>query len=160
MRITWKELTLNPDSFDFDALLADWRWLVPESQVPIVVTALGDLFLQDDDNSVHWLDTGAGTLTRVADNLAAFEKMIVQPQHADKGLLPQLIGDLIHDGQVLAAGQCYSWEVPPGLSGEVSADNVRPKDIKVHFSLFGQIFQQTKDLPEGTPITDIEIEDP
>ncbi|QEG40681.1 T6SS immunity protein Tdi1 domain-containing protein [Roseimaritima ulvae] len=159
MKITWKELTLNPDDMDFDELLSDWRWLVPESMVPIVVTALGDLFLQDDDNRVHWLDTGAGTLEQVASSLPEFEQKIVQPENADRWFLPQLIGDLIDDEKRLGPGQCYSWDVPPGLSGEVCVDNVEPKDIRVHFSLFGQIFQQTKDLPEGTPITEIVIED-
>lgn len=160
MKLTWKELTLNPDAMDFNELLSDWRWLAPKSMVPIVVTALGDFFLQDDDGSVHWLEVGAGTLSQVAANLPEFEKKIVQPENADLWFLPELIGDLIDEGQVLAEGQCYSWQVPPGLNGEISVENLQPQDIRVHCSLFGQIFQQTKDLPDGTPITDIVIEDP
>ncbi len=63
MRITWNDLTLNPDGIDFNDLLAEWRWLVPETMVPVVVSALGDLFLRDNDNSIYWLDTGSGKLT-------------------------------------------------------------------------------------------------
>ena len=76
MKITWNELTINPDGLDFDTLLEEWRWLVPETMSPVVVSALGDLFLVDADDSVHWLDTGAGKLTRVADSPVEFLSLI------------------------------------------------------------------------------------
>ena len=155
MRITWNELTINPDGLDFDSLLLEWRWLVPESMSPVVVSALGDLFLRDADESMHWLDTGAGKLTRVADNGDHFKELMVQSDFANEWFIPHLIGDLIESGQPLADGQCYSCDIPPGLGGEFTVDNVKPTDILIHFSMFGQIFRQIKDLPEGTPITDI-----
>ena len=159
MRITWNELTINPDGLDFDSLLLEWRWLVPESMSPVVVSALGDLFLRDADESIHWLDTGAGKLTRVADNGEHFKELMVQSDFSNEWFIPQLIGDLIESGQPLADGQCYSCDIPPGLGGEFTVDNVKPTDILIHFSMFGQIFRQIKDLPDGTPITDIRFTD-
>ena len=153
MKITWNELTINPDGIDFDALLEDWRWLVPESMSPVLLSALGDLFLVDQDNTVHWLDAGSGTLTQVADSPQVFQTMMQQPEHANEWFLPQLIGDLIESGAVLKPGQCYSCDVPPGLGGEFNLENVKPSDLLVHFSMTGQIFFQTKDLPPGTPIS-------
>lgn len=159
MRITWNELTINPDGLDFDSLLLEWRWLVPESMSPVVVSALGDLFLRDADESIHWLDTGAGKLTRVADNGEHFKELMVQSDFANEWFIPQLIGDLIESGQPLAVGQCYSCDIPPALGGEFTVDNVKPTDILIHFSMFGQVFRQIKDLPDGTPITNIRFTD-
>lgn len=159
MRITWNELTVNPDGLDFEMLLEEWRWLVPDSMEPVVVSALGDLFLRDDDNTIHWLDTGSGKLTRVANSPEHFKELMVQPDNANVWFIPQLIGDLIESGRVLAGGQCYSCDVPPGLGGEFIVENVKPTDIRIHFSMFGQIFRQTKDLPDGTPITDVRFGD-
>ncbi|MEM1069044.1 MAG: T6SS immunity protein Tdi1 domain-containing protein [Planctomycetota bacterium] len=159
MRITWNELTIDPDGLDFDSLLEEWRWLVPETMSPVVVSALGDLFLRDQDDSIHWLDTGTGQLSRVADSPNEFKQLMQQPDHANEWFIPQLIGDLIESGAVLGTGECYSCGVPPGLGGEFTVDNVKPTDIRVHFSMFGQIFFQTKDLPPGTPIDNIRFGD-
>ncbi len=159
MRITWNELTISPDGLDFDSLLQEWRWLVPESMSPVVVSALGDLFLRDADDSIHWLDTGAGNLSRLADNAAHFKELMVQPDSANEWFIPQLIGDLIESGQQLADGQCYSCDVPPGLGGESTVENVKPTDIRIHFPMFGQVFRQTKDLPDGTRLTDVRFTD-
>ncbi|MEM8671971.1 MAG: T6SS immunity protein Tdi1 domain-containing protein [Planctomycetota bacterium] len=159
MRITWNELTIDPDGLDFDSLLEEWRWLVPETMSPVVVSALGDLFLRDQDDSIHWLDTGTGQLSRVADSPNEFKQLMQQPDHANEWFIPQLIGDLIESGAVLGTGECYSCDVPPGLGGEFTVDNVKPTDIRVHFSMFGQIFFQTKDLPPGTPIDNIRFGD-
>ena len=159
MRITWNDLTLNPDGIDFNDLLSEWRWLVPETMVPVVVSALGDLFLRDNDNSIHWLDTGAGKLTRVADSPEQFKQLMLQTQNANEWFIPQLIGDLIESGQRLGPGQCYSCDVPPGLGGEFTLDNISPTDIRIHFSMFGQVFRQTRELPDGTPISNVRFVD-
>lgn len=159
MRITWNELTLNPDGIAFHELLNEWRWLVPETMVPVVVSALGDLFLCDYDNSIHWLDTGAGKLTRVATSPDQFKQLMVQPENANEWFQPTLIGDLIESGQRLDQGQCFSWDLPPGLGGEFAISNLRPTDLRIHFSMFGQLFRQTLGLPDATPISDIQFVD-
>ncbi len=159
MRITWNDLTLNPDGIDFNDLLAEWRWLVPETMVPVVVSALGDLFLRDNDNSIYWLDTGSGKLTRVAADSEHFRQLMVEPKNANEWFIPQLIGDLVESGQRLEHGQCYSFNLPPGLGGEFTVDNIKPTDIRLHFSMFGQVFRQTQDLPDGTPIANVRFVD-
>jgi peptide chain release factor 1 len=39
-------------------------------------------------------------------------------------------------------------------------ENVEPADLEVHLSTTGQIHRQIADLPEGTPIPQIRIDDP
>jgi hypothetical protein len=68
-----------------------------------------------------------------------------------------LIGDLITSGQKLSVGQCYSYKVPPMLSGKIELANFEPADLLVHCSMFGQIGQKIQHLPEGTKIDNISI---
>jgi len=75
-----------------------------------------------------------------------------QPDHADEWFVPQLIGDLIVSGKLLTEGQCYSYELPPMLSGKMELSNFEPTDLLVHCSMFGQIGRQIQHLPDGTKI--------
>ena len=155
MRITWNELTVGFDPSKSDALLADWRWLVGNDVQLVVVSALGDLFLRDREGRILWLDVGAARLTPVADSAEEFKRLMQQPEHADEWFVPQLIGDLIVSGKKLNDGQCYSYKVPPMLSGKMELSNFEPADLLVHYSMFGQIGRKIRDLPEGAKIDSI-----
>lgn len=60
-------------------------------------------------------------------------------------------------GKLLERGQVYGFEIPPVLGGSFDAENLVPSDLVVHFSLAGQIHRQVKDLPPGTPISQIKL---
>jgi hypothetical protein len=150
--ITWNELTVGFDQEKSDALLSDWRWLVGDEAQLLVFSALGDLFLGDAEGHIFWLNTGAARLTRIAESAEEFKRLMQQAEHADEWFFPQLVGDLIASGKRLAPGQCYSYKVPPMLSGKMELDNFDPTDLLVHCSMFGQIARQIRDLPEGAKI--------
>lgn len=66
---------------------------------------------------------------------------------------------LNHNGlRSLPFDQCASFKTPPFLGGEITLDNIEIAFTSVHWSLFGQIFQQVKDLPPGSPIPEINVE--
>jgi hypothetical protein len=152
MRITWNELTVGFDPDNAAALLSDWRWLIGDDIQIVLVSALGDLFLRDVDGRILWLDVGAARVTQAAESTEEFKRLMQQPEHANEWFMPQLIGDLIVNGKQLAGGQCYSYKVPPMLSGAMELDNFEPVDLLVHCSMFGQIGRQIQQLPEGTKI--------
>jgi hypothetical protein len=156
MRITWNELTISPAGVDFDDLLSDWRWLVGEEYQPVVISALGDLFLRHDDGRIFWLNTGWGQLTEVAESGEEFKKLMVQPNNAAEWFIPNLVGDLLSSGKKLG-GRVLQLSNSAGLGGEINPDNFEPTSLSVHFSVLGQIHEQVKDLPEGTPIGEIKI---
>lgn len=152
MLITWNELTVGFDPNKSDALLADWRWLVGDDVQLVVVSALGDLFLIDVEGRILWLDVGAARFTEIAESAEEFKRLMQQTEHADEWFVPQLIGDLVVSGKRLTTGQCYSYKVPPMLSGKMELENFEPTDLLVHCSMFGQIGRQIQHLPEGTKI--------
>lgn len=158
MRITWNELTVSPDDLDLDGLLSEWRWVVSESFHPVVISALGDLFLRHDDGRIYWLSSGWGQLTEVAKDAEEFKRLMVEPENAESWFMPNLVGDILMEGQRLGPGECFGYKLPPVLGGEYEPDNFEPTDLQVHFGILGQIHRQVKELPPGTPIGEIKIE--
>jgi hypothetical protein len=155
MRLTWNELAVSPDGVDFEDLLSDWRWLVGEEYHPVVISAMGDLFLRHDDGRIFWLNSGWGQLTELAESADEFKKPMVQPNNAGNWFIPKLVGDLLSSGKKLGPGECFSYKIPPVLGGEIDLDNFEPTNLFVHFSILGQIHEQVKELPEGMPIGEI-----
>ncbi len=157
MLVTWNELTVNPYGLDLKGLLSEWRWLVDESFEPVVISALGDLFLRHDDGSIFWLDAGWGRLSRVAESAEEFKRLMVEPENAELWFRPHLVGDLLTAGQPLQQGKCFGYKIPPVLGGQAEPGNFEPTDLQVHLGVLGQIHRQVKDLPPGTPIHDVRI---
>jgi hypothetical protein len=68
-----------------------------------------------------------------------------------------LIDALKNKGHLLKQGQVYSYKKVVVLGGDYSTDNFEPTNIEVHFSFWGQVHQQVKDLPPGTNIASVEF---
>jgi hypothetical protein len=155
MRITWSELAVDLTGFSSEELLCEWRWLVPGDFQLRMVSTLGDAFLEDTDGKIYWLDTGWAELVCIAIDKAEFDHLRQQPDYANKWFGPQLIGDLLTSGAQLQVGECFSYNIPPTLSGEISIGNLQPTTLLVHFSFLGQIQHQVKSSPVGTVINKV-----
>ena len=157
MRITWRELAVDLSGQSSNDLLAEWRWLVPSTYSLHMVSALGDAFLSDTDGHIFWLDVGSAELTIIAETKDAFDHLRQQPDCADRWFVPLLVGDLLASGKSLAAGQCFSYKIPLTLGGAFEPSNFDACDLSVHFHTLGQIQEQVKPLPVGTPITSVKL---
>jgi hypothetical protein len=158
MPITMNDLTISPQGIDFPSLLNDWTWAMPEPLRPVLLTAMGDAFAQGESGAVYFLDAVAGEIEPVADDGAAFQELLRDNAFVTGHLYPSRIVHLRKAGMTLGPQQVYSHQRPLMLGGTEDDDNVEVTDVSVHLSLHGQIHEQIKDLPEGTPISDIKIE--
>ena len=70
MKITWNDLTVSFEGIEREKLVDDWRWLIGGSMLPILITSVGDMFLQESDDSIYWLVTGSAELSKVAESYA------------------------------------------------------------------------------------------
>jgi len=75
----------------------------------------------------------------------------------DRYLLAGLAQAAEQRGLGLAADQIYQFEHPRVLGGEVSPDNLGVIDFVVGLNIAGQIHEQVRDLPPGTPVSGITI---
>jgi len=159
MPITIDDLTVNFKHLNASTLLADWEWLIGTKKLPILLSSIGNAFVQDvEDGSIHVLDVGSGELRFIAEDSNAFRDLLTDREFVADEFVVQIIGDFLTDGPKLLPGQIYSFKHPPVLGGDYDSENLEPIDIQVHFSVLGQIHHQVHDLPPGTPITEIRID--
>jgi hypothetical protein len=156
--ITLKDLTVDFSHLDRASILSDWQWLVGPDLHPILITALGDAFLQDSrDGSIHLLSCGPATLDSVCSDLEEFEGRLKDQDFVLEHFVPTVVVALRASGKNLRTGHLYGYKIPPHLGGEYSEENLEPTDVSVHFSLMGQLHAQTRNLDAGTPIDGADI---
>jgi hypothetical protein len=152
MTLTFQDLTKDITNVDIEDILSCWQWLVADMKAVAVMSRLGDLFLVGKDDSIYWLQTDNGGLTKVADDLQQFEQYLNDEDKVDNWFLPLLVEKLIKAGKTLKENEVYSYKKSPVIGGEYSEDNIEATDMSVHFTFTGEICQQIKDLPDGTKV--------
>ena len=150
-QITLNDLIASFGMLERDSLLSSWRWLVGDAKFPVLLTVMGDAFVQDtNDGSVHLLSVGPGTLEWVADSFDEFRDVLSDPAFLMDHFVPGLVADLRARGCTLGPGQIYGFRVPPLLGGGYVLENLVPTDIAVHFELTGQVYKKARHVPTGT----------
>jgi hypothetical protein len=158
MPIIINDLTINFQHLDRETLMGSWRWLIGPTKQIILLTAVGDAFLQDaQDGTIHFLDTIAGDVQLIAESYDDLQTLLSDKEFVVNYFAVELYADLQQQGKSLSAGHLYSYKHPPVLGGQVALDNIEPTDIDVHFTLMGQIHQQIKGAPKGTSIGRVTI---
>jgi hypothetical protein len=152
-----QDYLLDQTGKDWTELLSGWAPDLPASFTVWMVNRFGDIFAVFEDDSVHMLDVGMGVIARVADNRDHFSDQIDAGDNANNWLLIEFVDDCVAGGLMLGQNQCYGYRVPPILGGKYAIENVIPTDLSVHYSLLADIYQQTKDLPDGTRIKTVII---
>jgi len=142
---------------DFDAAIAPWRWLIKEQSRPLLISALGDLFIEAG-TAVYFLNTLTGTLDRVAETVDAWKEEMHNAQRIGEWFWPGFVEALLKEGQRLQPGDVYSPTIPPVLGGAMSVENFTPSNWRMHLHVLGQIHEQVRDLPPGTRIRKIKVD--
>jgi Domain of unknown function (DUF1851) len=153
-----QDYLIDQTGLDWSALLAEWRWLLPQEFSVWLFTRTGDLFITLPDGSIHVLDVGAGELRRVADNRADACVKIDDPKVADDWLMIPVVDQLVASGCVLGSGQCYSYRVVPVLGGSYALEGRVLLPIREHFGAWGSLHRQVAALPDGAQMK-VEVTD-
>jgi hypothetical protein len=153
MVFTLEEMTKDIDKVDFDDILSSWQWCLADMSGIVMITCVGDLFLQGKDGAIYWLQTDCGDLTKIAESLEEFNKFLDDEDKLDNWLLPSLVEKLIKANKILKGNEVYSYIKPPVIGGEYSVDNILPTEMNAHFFFSGQIFKQLKNVPDGSQVS-------
>jgi hypothetical protein len=157
MPITMNDLTISPNDVDMDKLLSEWTWAMPEPLRPVLLTAMGDAFAQGESGAVYFVDMIEGNIRPVADDGESFQSLLRDNQFVTDHMFPSRIVQFRKAGMMLQPGQVYSHKQLLVLGGDDDIGNVEATDVSVHVSIHGQVHRQVKDLPDGTPISEIKI---
>lgn len=153
MAISVADYLIEPSGIEWSSVLAPWSWLLPPQFTLWLVSRFADLFLVLPDGTVHILDVGAGTLTKLADSRHEFCTRIDEVDHANQWFMIPFVDDMIAAGTVLSSGQCYAFKMPPVLGGEYTVENVGVLPVWDYLGAYGAIHEQLQDVPDGSQVT-------
>ena len=148
---------IHPQIEDINDGLESWDWLDFTGKNPFVATAFGDVFFEAKEG-IYFLDTVSGKLEFVCDSKQALEKILNTPEGQDHYLMSELVLLAREQGLVLSEGECYEFIIAPILSGAIEFDNLQKMDFKVSLHINGQLLKQVKDLPPGTKINEVKLD--
>ena len=143
---------IDQSGLDWNVLLEEWHWLLPSEFTVWLLTRTGDLFIIVPDGSIHMLDVGAGTLSKVASGRDEACTRIDEPGVAKDWLMIPIVDQLVASGSILGKGQCYSFRKLPVFGETYTVDNRMGFPIREHFGGWGSVHRQIADLPDGSNV--------
>jgi hypothetical protein len=132
--------------------LADWRWLVNGDPVPVLVTALGDVFVRNTQGEIWLVDTYRGRYHRASPDEITWRSDLEDADRIEEWFAPDFVASLRQAGLHPEPGECYSPILPPVVGGKMDARNFECSPWLLHVSLAGQLHEQAGNHPDGTPI--------
>jgi hypothetical protein len=153
------DLTKTFDRAAYEGALESWSWLDLAGKTPVFTSLFGDVVLESGDG--YWfLDTVKGKLTRAWSNQDDLRTAFADPEVREQYLLEGLAMAAAQHGIALAREQIYDFSTPPVLGGDLAVENLSAADFQVAVNIAGQIHEQVRDLPPGTPIGQAKISPP
>jgi hypothetical protein len=134
---------------DWAELLTDWQPLIPQESSLWLLTKFGEVFFCQPDRRIGMLQVSGFQYQVVAKDKTDFQEWLVDPDKLVDWFLAPLIDRLKGAGRHLQPEQCYSFKKPLGLGGTLTVENVMTVPIREHFALWGEVFRQIKDMPDG-----------
>jgi hypothetical protein len=153
MPISIQDYLLDQESVDWPTVLAGWSWSLPPEFRLLMANRFCDLFLVPPDGTVHLLDVGAGSLTKVAESRDDFSNKFDEGETANNWLMIPLVDRLVAAGMELKPGECYGFKMPPVFGGKYSVENCAVLPIADLLGAYGSIHEQLRDVPDGAQVT-------
>jgi hypothetical protein len=147
-----RDYLLDQSGNDWQELLCGWAEILPSVFTIWLVNRFGDVILVTEDGSVHLLDIGGGRFERIANSKELLAEQADAGDSARNWLLIPLVDRCVRTGLVLGEGQCYGYRIPPFLGGEYTVGNTVTMDLVENYGFLADLWQQTKELPDGTRV--------
>lgn len=158
MNLSLAQLTKDISTIDQNDILSEWRWLLPEVVSVLMVTCMGDMFVEDKNGNILFLLYDGGDVEIVAESKEELELLLKDDEKFDNWFLPVLFEKMVVAEKHLKDNEVYSLKMMGIIGGEYVVENIEPTDISVHFALTGQINKQIWDLPDGTKINLVTVD--
>jgi hypothetical protein len=143
---------------DIEDALEAWDWLDFSDKTPFTTTCFGDVFFESE-KGVYFLDSIGGSLEKVANSKSELQEILNTEDGQDHFLMSGLVALAKDSGLLLEEGECYDFKISPALNGPMNISNMQKMSFKVSLHISGQLMKQIKDLPTGTKITEVKLND-
>jgi hypothetical protein len=130
--------------YNIERLLESWRWLVPTSETPLLVSGMGDIVCGRPDGSIAQLDILEGNYKAIAQSAVEFNTLKSSEAWLNKHFSAEWFVIARNRGLVPAIQECLGWKVAPIIGGKFAFDNLAVFDMDVYQSLQGQLHRQIR----------------
>lgn len=131
--------------------LSGWADILPARCRVVGANLFADIFLSDAYGAVHMLEVAAASITKIAASEEEFRHRCIDDE--DGWLLRPLVDQCRSAGMNPTPSQCYAFTTLPLFGGEYKTDNIWMCSWSEWISYTASIYAQTKDLPDGTPVS-------
>lgn len=138
--------------------LESWDWIDFSGMEPFITTCFGDVFFESSDG-IYFLDTLGGSLEKVASSKEEMQEILNTEDGQDHFLMSGLAIAAQENGMNINEGECLDFKISPALGGELTLENINVMPFVVSLDIAGQIMKQIKDLPPGTKIDKVTLDD-
>lgn len=126
-------LMVELDEVDLDSLLVNWLPVFGTPMLPMLVTALGDAFVQHEDRgTVYFLDAGAGLIEHVCESADELNELLEDPEFIDHYFDPEAVARLAEAGLERAPDQVYALRNPASAGGSWELGNIELLAVAAH----------------------------
>ena len=154
MNISWRDIAFQLEPAIAREAARAWSWLVPEPWEPIVCSTVAGIFLEQPNGEILWLDTGTGSVEKIAQNRPQFEEVLrSSPDLVNEWFLPPLVERLHAAGKKPKEGECYGFTILPVFAeGKYDADNMFVVPVAEQFVGVADLHRQLSVLPDGSTV--------
>jgi hypothetical protein len=143
------DLNISLDGLDTDALLHEWRWVVPADFRPVQLSKFGNWFFVAPDGSVYLLDLIDGELRQIAVSIHDFDKLKDFDDNRAEWYLDSFVLQCESQGMVIEQGECFGWRLHPMLGGSFEMQNVQKFALTEYQSLVAKLVRQRREIPRA-----------
>lgn len=132
--MSMEHLMVDLEQVDLHTLLQAWTPTVGDQALPMLVTALGDVFVQDlRSGRVSFLQTSSGQLEAVCNSAEELESLLENPEFVEHFFDPAAVSTLDASGLARGPDEVYALLVPGWEGGDWEGDNIVVRPLLEHF---------------------------
>ena len=130
-----EHLAVELDDVDLDTLLNAWLPLIGPGQLPMLVTALGDVFVQHEASGrVSFLYTSYNQLEAVCGSADELTELLEDPEFVDHYFDPGVVATLAASGMSREPNEVFALLKPRSAGGDWDADNIVVLEVAEHLA--------------------------
>jgi Domain of unknown function (DUF1851) len=138
---------------DVEEALQHWQYVHADLGRPILMSAVGDVFVEGAKGQVSRLDTGVGSLSVIAESRAVFDATASNSARLDEWFLRPVVTELRSKDILLSHNQCYGFTILPVFrEGSYGAANRFVLNAMEHLRFTADIIRQTQSLRDGESV--------
>ncbi len=140
----YKKYTVEFTASDIPRLYSDWDWLINQKYLdkPWLMTSFGDLFFEDANGGIYFIDTLEGAIIPFAPSKKDAEAQLEDQAIQKRFLMSDTVEILKERNLLLQKGELYIYVPHPLVAGAVVIDSIQVMSANVVISLCGQLLRQ------------------